>query len=200
MNALCARLTVPANLFFASCLALVLLVAAIPAAAQNAGKSNTFPADGHIVLIRHAYAPGGGDPENFTLGQCDTQRNLNDTGRDQARQIGKWFRDKSITVALVLSSQWCRAMDTATLAFPGQVTEAPEFNSFFQNRQTEPEQTQRALTRFSKWQGPGVLVVVTHQVNITALTDIVPRSGEGIVIKHRNGAAHVVDRLNFGVQ
>ena len=201
MNVSCARCRVPMHLFIAFCLTLLLSVfAALPAIAQSADKTHRALKDGQIVLIRHAYAPGGGDPDNFTLGQCATQRNLNETGRKQARQIGQWFRNQAIAVTQVLSSQWCRCMNTATLAFPSQVTEAPEFNSFFSNRQAEAMQTQRALARFAQWDGPGLMVVITHQVNITALTGIVPRSGEGIVIEYQNGAVQVVERLNFGFQ
>ncbi|WP_205962276.1 histidine phosphatase family protein [Neopusillimonas aestuarii] len=199
MNVSCARYRVPMHLFNAFCLTLLLSVFSVfPAIAQNADTPHPALKDGQIVLIRHAYAPGGGDPDNFTLGQCATQRNLNETGREQARHIGQWFRNQSVAVAQVLSSQWCRCMETATLAFPNQVTDAPEFNSFFSNRQTEAMQTQRALVRFARWDGPGLMVVVTHQVNITALTGIVPKSGEGIVVEYKNGAVQVVERLDFG--
>tara|TARA_R100000455_G_C6216390_1_gene82268 strand:+ start:106 stop:717 length:612 start_codon:yes stop_codon:yes gene_type:complete len=195
------RLISLAQHFAALCLtALFALSATGSSIAQSASNADASLKNGQIVLIRHAYAPGGGDPKNFTLGDCATQRNLNDTGRQQARQIGNWFRRQPVAVTRVLSSQWCRAMDTAMLAFPNQVTEAPEFNSFFRNRRTEVKQTQEALTRFAQWQGPGLMVVVTHQVNITALTGIIPRSGEGIVIEYNNGTVNVVERLDFDFQ
>jgi hypothetical protein len=87
--------------------------------------------NGGIVLFRHALAPGTGDPANFTLGDCSTQRNLNDQGRADSRAIGQAFQDKGINVGRVLTSQWCRCVETAELAFPGQVEEEPVFNSFF---------------------------------------------------------------------
>lgn len=136
-----------------------------------------------VVLIRHAYAPGVGDPPNFKLGDCSTQRVLNEEGRQQARDIGQAFRNRGVNVTRVLSSQWCRAYDTANLAFPGHVTEEPVFNSFFQGRGSRSDQTARALDIIRGWKGPGVLVVFTHQVNITGLTDIFPASGQGVVVR-----------------
>ncbi|GAA0777839.1 hypothetical protein GCM10009077_18620 [Roseibium denhamense] len=96
-----------------------------------------------------------------------------------------------------MTSQWCRCVDTAELAFPGQVTEQPAFNSFFQNRAKGPEQTDAARDLLSNWSGEGALVVVTHQVNITALTNIFPTSGEGIVINIHDGEIGVVGRIQL---
>ncbi|MTI43033.1 histidine phosphatase family protein [Roseibium hamelinense] len=151
--------------------------------------------EGGIVLFRHALAPGTGDPSNFEIGNCSTQRNLNDRGRAESRAIGAEFRERGVEVGQVLTSQWCRCRETAELAFPDQVEDAPAFNSFFQNRRAGPQQTREAKEILANWNGPGGLVVVTHQVNITALTDIFPRSGEGIVVRVVNGAVEVVGRL-----
>ena len=151
--------------------------------------------NGSIILFRHAIAPGTGDPANFQLNNCSTQRNLDDSGRAQARRIGEQFRARNIAVALVLTSQWCRCRETAQLAFPGMPQDQPAFNSFFSDRSTEAEQTKAARQILTQWRGPGVLVVVTHQVNITALTDIVPESGEGIVVRVRDGRLEVVGRI-----
>ena len=87
--------------------------------------------DGAIVLFRHANAPGGGDPPGLKIGDCSTQRNLDDSGRAQARRIGERFRDRRVRVGAVLTSQWCRTRETAELAFPGQARDDPNFNSFF---------------------------------------------------------------------
>lgn len=137
---------------------------------------------GGIVLFRHAHAPGGGDPPGFQLEDCATQRNLDATGRDQARRIGATFRAREIPVAQVLTSRWCRARETAELAFPGQPRPEPAFDSFFANRQDAARITGAARQLLQGWAGPGALVVTTHQVNITALTAIFPASGEGIVL------------------
>lgn len=150
---------------------------------------------GTVVLFRHALAPGTGDPPNFQLNDCSTQRNLNEEGRLQARRIGEQFRARGILVGAVLSSQWCRCRETAELAFPGRWRDEPAFNSFFSDRSTEVTQTRAALQILSQWQGPGVLVVVTHQVNITALTGVVPASSEGVVVRVGGGRVEVVGRI-----
>lgn len=150
---------------------------------------------GTIVLFRHALAPGGGDPPGFTLEDCRTQRNLNEAGRAQARRIGAEFKQRRIEVSAVWSSQWCRARDTADLAFPGQRVDQSAFNSFFNEPALATKATHEAQQALSAWRGPGVLVVVTHQVNITALTDIVPSSGEGIVLKPSANGLLVLGRI-----
>jgi phosphohistidine phosphatase SixA len=149
-----------------------------------------------IVLFRHAEAPGFGDPDNFRLGDCTTQRNLATAGRRQASRIGERFATERISVGKVLSSQWCRTLETAELAFPGQVTTDATFNSFFNDRQDEPRQTEQARSLLSAWRGPGALVVVTHQVNITALTGIVPGSGEGVVLRFDQGKPVIIGRIS----
>lgn len=150
---------------------------------------------GAVVLFRHAVAPGTGDPAGMRLGDCATQRNLDAAGRAQARRIGETFRARGIAVGAVLTSRWCRAADTAELAFPGAARPEPAFDSFFSDRSAEPARTAAARRILEGWAGPGALVVTTHQVNITALTGIVPRSGEGIVMRHVGGRMEVVGRV-----
>ncbi|RST50428.1 histidine phosphatase family protein [Variovorax sp. DXTD-1] len=152
--------------------------------------------NGDVVLFRHAEAPGIGDPPGMRLDDCSTQRNLDDTGRKQARRIGERFRERGIAVSSVLTSEWCRARDTATLAFPAikpRVDSA--FNSLFSDRSREPEQSERARALLLAWRGPGVLVVTTHQANISALTGVALASGEGVVMRSRQGALAVVGTL-----
>lgn len=153
-------------------------------------------ADGDIVLVRHADAPGFGDPPAFALGDCATQRNLDDAGREQARRIGEALRSRGARVSEVWTSQWCRCRDTARLAFPDRVArEVAAFNSFFAQASQASPQTEAARDRLRQWAGPGVLVVVTHQVNITSLTGVVPGSGEGLVLRWQQGQLQVVARL-----
>jgi phosphohistidine phosphatase SixA len=160
---------------------LALLLVSHPATAAE--EAWTALKGGGIVLFRHAYAPGGGDPQGMRIGDCSTQRNLDESGRAQARRIGEMFRAQGVQIGAVLTSQWCRTKETADLAFPGRAKEEPAFNSFFADRSRSAEQTQAALKILAGWQGPGALVVTTHQVNITALTGVVPGSGDGIVVR-----------------
>ena len=174
-------------------LVLALSVLGHAAAASDAGWAALK--DGHIVLFRHANAPGGGDPPGFKLGDCSTQRNLDDSGRAQARRIGEQFRQRGIKVGAVLSSQWCRARETAELAFPGMARDDASFNSFFDERSRGQAQTAQALATLGRWRGPGVLVVTTHQVNISMLTGVTPVSGEGVVVAPTRGGVEVLGRL-----
>ena len=136
-----------------------------------------------FVLLRHAIAPGTGDPDNFALGDCSTQRNLSAAGRKQALAIGDSLRASGIPGARVFSSQWCRCLETAELLKLGPVKELPQLNSFFQQYQRRDSQTQELRT----WIGSQdievdrPLVLVTHQVNITALTGYYPASGELVI-------------------
>jgi phosphohistidine phosphatase SixA len=150
---------------------------------------------GAIALIRHAYAPGTGDPRAIRLGDCSTQRNLDATGRAQAAAIGAGFRARGIDVGLVLTSEWCRTRDTAEIAFPGRANAEPVFNSFFDDRALGPAQTRASRDVLERWSGPGALVIFTHQVNITALSGVFPASGEIIVVRMVNGAASVIGRI-----
>lgn len=151
---------------------------------------------GAVILFRHAEAPGVGDPPGFRLDDCSTQRNLSENGRVQARRIGEAFRAHGILVTAALSSQWCRTQDTAELAFPGLRRDEPVFNSFFRDSQARASQTRAARELVQRWRGPGVLVVFTHEVNITALTGVVTSSGEGLIVQADDaGAIKVVGRL-----
>lgn len=156
------------------------------------GAAPVFAADawaelarpGAIVLFRHASAPGVGDPPGFKLGDCATQRNLDDQGRAEARRLGEQFRSRRVQVGAVLSSQWCRTRDTARLAFGEQVRDELALNSFFsQASDAGAAQTAQVRALLVRWRGPGVLVVVTHQVNIQALTGQAAASAEGLVVR-----------------
>lgn len=144
----------------------------------------------HFAMLRHAIAPGTGDPPNFTLGECATQRNLSDEGRDQARNIGDRFRKNGIPKARTFSSQWCRCIETAQLLDLGSVRELPALNSFFQRYERRDSQTQMLKKWLAQQDLSQPLVLVTHQVNITALTGIFPSSGE-LVIVHRSQTGEI---------
>ena len=135
-----------------------------------------------IVFIRHALAPGNGDPENFILEDCSTQRNLNERGREQSKNIGNFFRNKNISVDKVLSSEWCRCKDTARLAFDNFET-FDALNSFYDERfaMNRSNQLKNLKVFINKWNSDSNLVIVTHYVVISALLNRGTSSGEMIV-------------------
>lgn len=135
-----------------------------------------------MVLLRHASAPGTGDPPGFRLGACETQRNLSEEGRAQARRIGDLFRQYGVTAARIYSSQWCRCLDTATGLALGPVMELPLLNSFFGTPEDGREQTMRLRDWLTSLPTTAPLVLVTHQVNVTGLTAVVPQSGELVFV------------------
>lgn len=174
---------------FASLLLLAGLTATM-AHADPAGWS-ALARPGAIVLFRHAYAPGVGDPPGMRLGDCASQRNLDDQGRAQARRLGERLRQQGLRVGAVLHSPWCRTRETAQLLVGGlpasapvpALREEPAFGSFFAGQGDAARQTAAAREILRRWQGPGVLVVVTHQVNVTALTGLYLSTAEGLVVR-----------------
>ncbi len=149
-----------------------------------------------VALIRHAIAPGTGDPPGFRLGDCSTQRNLSHEGRVQSGRIGEFFRAQGIQEASVYSSQWCRCLETARLLRLGPVSELPALNSFFTDRAKGPEQTREIRAFISESRGKGPHILVTHQVNITALTGVFPSSGEIVIFQIReNGQGEILGRF-----
>ena len=137
-----------------------------------------FRSGSSFVLLRHAIAPGTGDPDHFVLGNCLTQRNLSDAGRGQATTIGMQFRANKIQKARIISSQWCRCLETAELLKLGPVEELPLLNSFFQYYERGDSQTDGLRRWIGRQNLKQPLVLVTHQVNITSLTHYYPASGE----------------------
>lgn len=152
----------------------------------------TLQTDGHFALLRHAIAPGTGDPAEFALRDCSTQRNLSAGGRTQAARIGKRFRANGIATAKVFSSQWCRCLDTAKLLDLGPVEELPALNSFFRRTERRAPQTQELMTWIAGAELTEPTVLVTHQVNITALTGVFPASGELVILRFDGGGTLTV--------
>jgi len=154
--------------------------------------------DGLVLLMRHASAPGGGDPDGFRLDDCATQRNLSDEGRAQARRIGERLRALGVPIAMVWHSQWCRTRETAELLAVAPLRPEPLFNSFFNEPAREQGFAGEARQRLAAWAGPGALLVVTHQVNITALSGVFPASGEIVAMRFGGTAsARVLGRLTL---
>ena len=141
---------------------------------------------GKLIFIRHAYAPGGGDPEGFELTICESQRNLNIQGIEQSKRIGQFFKKKDIVVDEVLSSEWCRCKQTAQYAFNNYETKS-FLNSFFSQKfaHNKDKQIKELKEYIKKWNGENNLILVTHYVVILEILNLSVSSGE-IVITDRN--------------
>ena len=141
---------------------------------------------GKLVFIRHALAPGGGDPDNFDIKVCSTQRNLNQTGIDQAKRIGLFFSYNKISIDSVLSSEWCRCRDTAKNAFENYKT-FNALNSFFSSKFAKNRNKQmKDLKSFVKsWNSKKNIVFVTHYVVILEALNTAIKSG-AIIVADKN--------------
>lgn len=146
------------------------------------------------VLLRHAATePGVGDPPEFKLGVCSTQRNLSAQGQSDARRIGAWFASRQLKPRAVLTSAWCRCQHTADLAF-GTHTDWPALNSTFNDRLQQTDQSAQVRQALLKIPARHFELWVTHQVNITALTSEVPAMGEAFIL---NTQGKVLARTTF---
>ena len=152
----------------------------------NKSLINQLEDGGKIIFIRHAYAPGSGDPDNFNLNDCSTQRNLSDDGRKQAQYIGYFFRKNKIKIDKVLSSEWCRCKETAKLAFKDFSTNT-FLNSFYSSKFAKNKEKQvEALNNYiKKFKSNKNLILITHYVLIAEVLNYGPTSGE-IVVSDRN--------------
>jgi len=175
----------PKTIFFVRFAAFLIALSAgmQSASADEAALWQALRSPGHLAVMRHALAPGGGDPDAFQLRDCDTQRNLSDGGRDQAKRIGARLRANGVTTAQIHSSQWCRCLETARLLGFGAVTELPALNSFFATMDQSGAQTAALQTWIKDQPLTAPVILVTHQVNISALTGIFPASGEMVVLR-----------------
>ncbi|MDC0862028.1 histidine phosphatase family protein [Alphaproteobacteria bacterium] len=147
---------------------------------------NALQEGNKLIFIRHAYAPGTGDPNNFNLQDCSSQRNLNEGGINQSKKIGLFFKNNKIKIDKVLSSEWCRCKDTAQIAFKNYET-FDALNSFYDEEFISYKSTQiKDLKKFIKnWKSDKNLVLVTHFVVIREMLDVGVSSGE-ITITNKN--------------
>ncbi len=159
---------------------------AINSASSSEKVFTSLKEGGKIIFIRHALAPGNGDPENFDFNDCSTQRNLNQRGIEQSKFIGKIFKKKQIKIENVYSSEWCRCIDTAKFAFKNYQTFSA-LNSFYDIRFEANEERQiTQLKEFiNQWNGKENIIFVTHFVVISSMLNIGTSSGE-IVITDKN--------------
>ncbi len=176
--------------------------AALVGLAVSARAAETLPLTelakpGRVLMLRHASAPGTGDPPNFRLGDCATQRNLDAAGRAQAAELGARLAQAGVTQAKVYSSQWCRCLETARLLKLGPPTELPALNSFFgrpQDREPNLVALRKVLAGLPV-DGPPV-VLVTHQVTISGITGYGAASGGGALLElNGTGAPRVLGRI-----
>lgn len=173
----------PAFVFRLILAVLVLLAPATMVHGENDSEAWQALREGRAVLmLRHALAPGTGDPAGFDLGDCATQRNLNDRGRQQARAWKTLLARHGIDRARVYTSQWCRCRDTATGMDVGPVTEWPALNSFFRSRGRESMQTRQTIALVNDLEPGPPVILVSHQVNVTALSGVYPSSNEGVIM------------------
>lgn len=164
-------------------LLLALLLLAVPAsAAADDALWELLRGGAQVVLMRHTITtPGVGDPVGFRLDDCATQRNLTDAGREDARRVGAAFRQRSIPVGRVLSSPWCRCLETAKLAFGSGEVWTP-LSNLFDNRAREAEQMRALREIAGRRPTGGNLLLVTHGSVVQPLTGIQPAPGEMVVL------------------
>lgn len=164
------------------------VITAHNASADDIAAWEALRAGGHVALMRHTEAPGGaGDPPGFRLDDCATQRNLSAKGRADAAAIGARIKAEGVAFDKVLSSPWCRCLETATLMDVGPVEAERTFGNAFVLHDQREALTAGARTIIEAWRGPGTLLVVTHGANIRALIGLSPAQGEIIVVRSGSG-------------
>lgn len=164
--------------------AAVLAVIAMTATASELADKLKLP--NHALLMRHALAPGIGDPTGYSLADCSTQRNLDAQGRQQAIRTGQWLKRQGVQMAMVLTSPWCRCKDTAGLLDYGQPEVEPAIGSFFEASQEAADYTQRLQKRLAQLgptKGDKALILVTHHVNILDYMGSHVGSGEMVLVQ-----------------
>ena len=157
---------------------LLLVTEAFPRSELEIIKKNI---SANVIFLRHALAPGVGDPENFIKEDCSTQRNLNNKGRLQARLIGNYLRSTNLKFSQILTSEWCRCIDTAKELNLGQWTTFSGLNSFFQEYEKKDQVMNKLQKKLDSLGYSDLALFVTHQVVIAEQTGIMPRSGEMVL-------------------
>jgi phosphohistidine phosphatase SixA len=173
----------------------------VPAAQADEALWAKLKAGGNVMLIRHASTESGlGDPPGFKLGDCATQRNLSEAGREEARRLGRLFKFRAINTMTAKSSQWCRCLETARLAFGEEPEPWPLLNSLHAIPDKEFDLVDAVNALAAKVKPPYNAVLVTHNFNIRALTGISPKEAEIIIAKSAGGKLEVVGRIALPAQ
>jgi len=167
-----------------------------PAVALSEKAAAPLKAGSHVILMRHEKTVSGvADPPGFKLGDCSTQRNLSDAGREDARRFGETLRKNRIAIGRVLSSPWCRCIDTAKLALPGTEPEPdPSLGSFVEIRDMDDRNAalEKMRATIAAWKGPGNLLMVSHGVTISALAAKSLSQGAILVVKPKPGGFDII--------
>ena len=175
----------------------IIFICLTPSVKADSKKNiiNELKNGGKLIFIRHAYAPGSGDPSNFDISDCTSQRNLSNLGKIQSKNIGYFFSKNNIPINKVYSSEWCRCKETAVIAFNGYEVKK-SLNSFFGEKFTKNKDSQIInLKKFIKnWNGKQNLVFVTHYVVIYEILNYGTSSGE-IVISNKD--LKVIDKFEI---
>ena len=178
-------------------LALIFLLLAAPAAHATEAGWALLRDGGHVVLLRHAYANGTGDPATLDIEKCATQRNLSDRGKQQARKIGSLFAARAAPVERVLSSRYCRCLDTARIAFESE----PEPFAPLDPPDADPAKRAAKLAaiveKIRDYAGADNMILVTHLEHVEALTGISPREGEAVIVGAQDDGLRVMGRVTF---
>ena len=150
-------------------------------------------AGGQVVLMRHAVTtPGVGDPPGMRVDDCATQRNLTDDGRRHARRTGEALRARGVNVERLLSSPWCRCIETARIAFGAEPQKLDALSNLFGRPENRSKQVDELNALVSKWHGKGILVLVSHGSTIVALTGVSPEPAEMVIVTPRSGGKFAV--------
>ena len=180
------------RIFFVS----LILLGAMPAYATEAGWA-LLREGGHVVLLRHAMISGSAEPASFDIEKCATQRNLSERGKQQARKIGALFAARAAPVERVLSSRYCRCLDTARIAFESD----PEpFDALDLPKPDDPDlaaHVAAVMKEIADFSGSDNLVMVTHAENIREMTGVSPREGEAVIVQQDGERLRVLGRIVF---
>jgi phosphohistidine phosphatase SixA len=176
--------------------ALVLMLGAGPAMATDAGWA-LLREGGHVVLLRHAMSGGGAEPANFDIEKCATQRNLSERGKQQARKIGALFATRAAPIDRVLSSRWCRCLNTARIAFEAEPEVFEPLDPVKTDEVEKAAQLKAIMDIAAGFAGSDNLVMVTHADVVQALTGLTPREGEAVIVQAEGERLRVLGRIVF---
>ncbi|WP_442583417.1 histidine phosphatase family protein [Mesorhizobium sp. ASY16-5R] len=177
--------------------ALLLAIAAAPAAQATEAGWALLREGGHVVLLRHAMSGGGAEPANFDIEKCATQRNLSERGKQQARKIGALFAARAAPIERVLSSRWCRCLDTARLAFEADPEPFEPLDPVKADEVEKAGQLKAIMEAVAGFAGSDNLVMVTHADVVQALTGVTPREGEAVIVQADGDRLRVLGRIVF---